>query len=78
MRLYLFGMIVAFLILFFFLFRYWITQKNEERKVEELKKLKESVEKEKNETLEKINSGDNKSDFDNSINILHDYSNRRK
>lgn len=55
-----------------------IEDKKSYKELKEMEKLKEKVEKEKEQTLEKISSGDNQSDFDNSINILHNYSSRGK
>lgn len=78
MKIYFFG----FCFSLFFLIAIVISNIINERRIKKENRAREEalkeVKNEKESTKKKINSGDSKSDFDSSIDILHNYSSKRK
>lgn len=73
-----FGTIISLIFLVIIFVTQYIKEKKKNKEYKNKEEIIKKVQKEKEQVFEKVNTGNNKSDFDNSINILHEYSSRRK
>ena len=73
-----FGTIISLIFLVIIFVTQYIKEKKKNKEYKNKEEIIKKVQKEKKQVFEKVNTGNNKSDFDNSINILHEYSSRRK